>query len=142
MTRGATLFRTIVVLYIGVILGVVLIATPAKFLAPTVSEAQLLDVGRQTFRVFAWVEYAFTIVLVLLAAQARGRVRIRGAVVLAFIVLLQHLVLRPALDARVGRIMAGETVEPSMLHNLYAACTFVKLIVLVVIARAGRHGRR
>jgi hypothetical protein len=127
------------VLYLGIIVGVSLIATPAKYLAPTLTLAELLDVGRQTFGVFAWVEYAFALALVLLAARGRTRAGVVGAALVAAVVLLQHLVLRPPLDARVTRIIAGETVEPSMLHHLYTAGTVAKLVLLVVVARAGRR---
>src|SRR5690606_30735313 len=46
------------VLWTGLLLGVSFLATPVKFLAPSLSLPVALDVGRQTFMVFNWVEVA------------------------------------------------------------------------------------
>ena len=43
------------ILFVWILLGVSFIATPAKFLAPSLSMAQALDVGRWTFHVLSLV---------------------------------------------------------------------------------------
>ncbi len=122
----------VALLYAGVLIGVVFIATPAKFLAPTVPIGQLLDVGRQTFIVFGWVELAFGLLLLASAVKAD-----RAALVLVIgvcaISLGEHLVLRPILDIRVGEIIDGADPTPSNVHHVYVALEVLKLALLIAI---------
>jgi hypothetical protein len=61
----------IALLWCGLLLGVSFLATPAKFMAPSLSLVVALDVGRQTFAVMNKVEWLF--VAVLLALILTGR---------------------------------------------------------------------
>lgn len=123
--------------WVGLAVGVSFLATPVKFLAPSLSLPVALDVGRQTFAFFNRAEWvlAATLLAVLLAGP-RSRIAIGGAVLVAALVLLEALWMLPALDARVGMIMAGQPVPPSMLHNAYIGAELVKLALLVVVAVA------
>lgn len=110
----------IALLWTGLELGVAFVATPAKFLAPSISLPVALDVGRQTFMVANRVELGICLIVLLAAALTRRR----RAWTLAFAppalaVLLQTIWLIPALDARVGLILAGQSPPPSPLHGLY-----------------------
>jgi hypothetical protein len=49
----------------GMIFGVSFIATPAKFLAPSLDLAQALDVGRATFGVMKWFDLGMLAALVI-----------------------------------------------------------------------------
>ncbi|MEX1197855.1 MAG: DUF4149 domain-containing protein [Pseudohongiellaceae bacterium] len=121
------------VLWAGLLLGVSFLATPVKFMAPSLTLPVALDVGRQTFMVFNWVEIALAVALIALLAGAPQR-WIRGvAVAVALIVALQTLWLLPLLDARVQVILEGSTPPPSQLHTLYIAADTVKLILLGVL---------
>jgi hypothetical protein len=53
----------------------------------------------------------------------------RGRSVLA----AQSFVLRPLLVARVLRIIAGESVPPSQVHNLYLALEAVLLVLILAV---------
>ena len=112
--------------------GVSFLATPAKFLAPSLDLPVALEVGSHTFRVFQWVEFAFSLLVLALAAIARRpRTLIAVAVVLFFLVELQMLWLLPALHARTLLIIAGQTPPPSQLHNLYAVIEAAKFLGLL-----------
>ena len=137
----------ILFLWAGLLLGVSFVATPAKFLAPSLPMAQALDVGRWTFHVLALIEWGLVVVVAVLVAIAwrSGTPRI-GLVagllaVVAAVLAVESFVLRPLLDARVLRIIAGESVPPSQVHNLYIA---LEAVLLVLILAAGifsiRHG--
>jgi hypothetical protein len=121
----------------GLLIGVSFVATPAKFLAPSLPLAQALDVGRWTFHVLAWIEWALVAVVALLLALTlrSGGVRIglaAGLVAVAATVLAaESLVLRPLLDARVVRIIAGESVPPSPWHNVYIALEALRLALIL-----------
>lgn len=124
-------------LWIGLLLGVSFLATPAKFLAPSLSLAVALDVGRQTFGVFNKVEWALAILLLALVLAGRGTwLSIAGAVVLAVMVVVETIWLLPVLDQRVGLIIAGQQPPESSLHVVYIVLQIVKLAVLCGLAAA------
>lgn len=127
-------------LYIGLLLGVSFLATPVKFLAPSLTLPVALDVGRQTFMVFNITELVCALALsglALLAAARRQQVLAGGVLLLVFI---QTVWLLPVLDARVEIILQGSTPPPSQLHNLYIAMDVLKLALLVAVATLGFRG--
>jgi hypothetical protein len=127
----------ILFVWAGLLLGVSFVATPAKFLAPSLPVAQALDIGRWTFHVLAWIELALVAVVALLLALTwrSGGVRIgpaaRLVAVAATVLAAESLVLRPLLDARVVRIIAGESVSPSPWHNVYIALEASRLALIL-----------
>src|SRR5436190_8850733 len=91
----------------GLLLGVSFLATPAKFLAPSLSMPVALDVGRQTFFVFnraEWVLGAATFVVWLLSMRDRTAGML--VAIACAVVLVETFWLLPLLDARVGLIIA------------------------------------
>lgn len=129
----------------GLLAGVSFVATPAKFLAPSLSLPQALDVGRVTFHVLALIEWGLLAVFaVLLAASwASNRARRPVAILLLLIgaiLAIETFALRPPLDARVGAIIAGETVAPDHLHSVYVVLEALKL--LLIASAAIVQGRR
>lgn len=141
-TTAVTL-AVVVLVWTGLLLGVSFLATPVKFLAPSLSLPVALDVGRQTFRWLSRVEIVFAAATLLaaFAHEARrplGAKRALGlplatllAAVLVAAVALQVAWLLPLLDARVEIILRGGMPEPSRLHDVYVAIEAVKLGALV-----------
>lgn len=129
----------VALLYAGVLFGVSFIATPAKFLAESITLAQALDVGRETFGVFGWVEVGFSLALgaTLLGAPAARHAWLPASVVLLAVV--QMVGLRPPLDDRLVVIMAGGTPPESGLHTVYGVMELAKLAALVGFAHANRR---
>ncbi len=116
----------------GMVLGVSFLATPAKFLAPSLPLPVALDVGRHTFRVFGRVEVALAALLGLRAATARPARPLDLAP--GLMVLAQALWLRPQLEARMQQIMDGRVVpRSSRLHLAYVACETAKLAALLAL---------
>ena len=122
-------------IWIGMLLGVSFLATPAKFLAPSLTLPVALDVGRQTFGIFSIVEIVASLTLLMGAAISRNQRRntVLGAV-LGCLVAVQFFWLLPALDARVEIILQGAPPQESSLHNLYIAIDSAKLVLLGIIA--------
>jgi hypothetical protein len=137
--RGAAIGHvTLAVLWLGLLLGVSFLATPVKFLAPSLALPVALDVGRQTFTAFNRVELVLAVAL--LACVAVGRMRWVGlglAAILAALVAVQTFWLLPALDARVEIILQGGTPPASGLHVLYIWADALKGALLVVSAVVG-----
>jgi hypothetical protein len=127
----------ILFVWAGLLLGVSFVATPAKFLAPSLPMAQALDIGRWTFHVLAWIEWGFIAVVALLLALtwrsdgARIGLAAGLVAVVAIILAAESLVLRPLLYARVVRIIAGESVPPSPWHNVYIAFEALRLALIL-----------
>lgn len=130
-------------LWAGMLLGVSFLATPVKFMAPSLSLPVALDVGRQTFGVFTKFEVLLAVILMALVwVQGTDAVRRPGywrliSSLLLMLVLLQVLWLRPVLDARVEVILQGGQPPSSWLHNAYIAVELLKLAGLLVLGGVG-----
>lgn len=112
---------TLALLWIGLLIGVSFLATPAKFLATSLTLPAALDVGRHTFAIFNRVEWFLAAAfLVLTLLRPRD--------------LIVALWLLPLLDQRVGLIIAGEQPPPSSDHVIYITVEVLKLFVLGVVA--------
>lgn len=135
MTR---VIAAILFVWTGVLLGVSFIATPAKFLAPSLPMAQALDVGRWTFHVLSLVEWGFAAASATLLVTAWRTRRVRGSLVVliavvVFVMVAETFALRPQLDARVLQIMTGESVSPSPWHKIYIALEALRLILILSV---------
>jgi len=123
--------------WIGLLVGVSFLATPAKFLAPSLSLPVALDVGRYTFGLLSKLEWLLTgALLTLLLFQPRSGVAITSGVVLALLVVLEAAWLLPVLDQRVELILAGQQPPASKFHDIFIGIEIVKLLALGVIAFA------
>lgn len=125
-------------IWTGLSLGVAFLATPAKFLAPSLSLPAALDVGRHTFRVCNRVELALCVMLIVLAVWAARRDRWMLAFALPVaLVLLQTAWLIPSLDARVGLVLQGQNPPPSSLHLVYVVIEACKTLWLASLGFLG-----
>ncbi len=122
------------VLWTGLLLGISFLATPVKFLAPSLSLPVALDVGRQTFMVFNWVEVALALLLVVLTVGTARRWLQATVVIIALIVAMQTIWLLPVLDVRVQVILDGSTPPSSSLHMIYIVADALKLTLLGILA--------
>jgi hypothetical protein len=119
--------------WLGLILGISVIETPLKFQAPGITTALGLGIGRLVFHALNLVELVIACVLaIVVARQARDWPFALLGGVLA-ILLVQAFWLRPLLDDRSVRIIAGEDVPASSLHLVYIAFEGVKLMALPVL---------
>ncbi len=126
---------SIALVWLGVILGVSFLATPVKFMAPSLDLPTALEVGRVTFRMLANVEWIFAVLLLLSAFWTRTRVPWSIFVVLG-IVALETLWLLPTLGARTDAIRAGTMPPPSYLHDLFIVGELLECAALVHAAWA------
>lgn len=120
--------------WFGMTAGVSLLATPAKFMAPTITRPVALDVGRAVFGVLNKAEIIALVVLLVvvrLSGEARRWWAVAG--VLTLIVLAQSAWLLPELAARTQMVVEGVELPPSMAHGLYSSLELVKLGLLLYL---------
>ena len=118
----------------GLLVGVCFIATPAKFLAPSLARPVALDVGRATFTVWNDVEWLVLAMLIppLVFAPA-SRFTAVSTLVLGVLLFMQSMILLPALNARVTAIQAGNRPAGSPDHRTYIVIDGLKLLILAAI---------
>lgn len=133
-------FEAALFVWAGLLLGVAFVATPAKFLAPSLPLAQALDVGRWTFHVLSIIEWSLVATFVAIVVVWRGVIATHWVALLmcllaiAAALALQTFAVRPLLDVRVLQIMRGDRVPPSALHSVYIGLEALKLLLLLTAA--------
>lgn len=130
-------FAVLAGLWAGLILGVSFVATPAKFLAPSLTLPVALDVGRATFRAGLWIELAFAAAVLTAGAFAFGRSgKTLAAAVAFFLLAMQRVVLLPSLDARTKLVMTGTQPPPSWHHIAWIGMDASRFLLLVALCVA------
>jgi cellulose synthase/poly-beta-1,6-N-acetylglucosamine synthase-like glycosyltransferase len=132
--RWAAAYFAVAMLWLGLLVGVAFIATPAKFMAPSLSLPVALDVGRYTFHIFNMVEWILTAVLIVISSGGGIAWPRLLAVAAGLMVIVEAIWILPFLDVRVSLIIAGKTPPPADLHGLHIGMEVTKLLVLVAIA--------
>lgn len=114
-----------------------MLATPARFAAPTVTREIALDVGRSVFAVLNSAELV-ALILLLFVVRLSHQTRQWWAIsaVLALIVIMQSVWLLPELAERTQQIVAGSEPPPSIAHAAYSILELIKLGLLFVLGVA------
>ncbi|MBL6707896.1 MAG: hypothetical protein ISP99_01075 [Pseudomonadales bacterium] len=128
--------RNLFLIWSGLIVGVSLLATPAKFLAPDLGLTQALQVGRVTFQVMACAELillAISIIIVVLNLGSHWR-DVKWSLVIAALLAVQYLGVLPLLSSYTDQIFNGRpSGAPSHLHSLYVLIELIKLGLLLAL---------
>lgn len=130
-------------LWLGMVLAISFLEAPLKFRAPGITVPLGLGIGRLVFRALNSVETVLAALLVVatLVVVPSGAVRIWLGVVAA-ILAVQLLAVRPALTRRSNRVLAGAESPRSPSHYWYVGLEVVKVVGLLglAIAAATAHG--
>lgn len=124
----------IALFWAGIVMGVSFIATPVKFMAPSLSLPVALDVGRYTFRVLNLLESILALSIVIISFSINRRLLFIFALLISLTVFAETFFLLPQLDIRVQTIIDGGVVLDSQLHNLYILLEIFKLVMLIKLA--------
>jgi len=118
--------------WLGMVLAISFLETPLKFRAPKVTLPVGLGIGRVVFRALNAVEAALAVVLTIagLLGSATSRGVAVGAVAVV-ILMVQVVVVRPALARRSDRVLAGEDPPRSRAHYAYIGLEVGKVIALL-----------
>lgn len=131
---AAAIATAAVFVWLGMVLAISFLEAPLKFRAPGVTLPVGLGIGRIVFRALNRVEIALAAVT--LATVVAGRPSAVAAVLTAVIVLIlagQLAGIRPRLNRRSDRVLAGENLPRSTLHLYYVALETAKVVALVAL---------
>jgi len=130
-------------LWVGITVGVSMIATPVRFTAASITRPIALDVGRMVFAALNKVELAALATLLIIARVAGVTQKWWAACAfLTFIVLAQGVWLIPELAERTDIIMAGGEPPPSYAHAIYSSLELVKVGLLLYFGFSSLAERR
>ena len=120
--------------WLGMVIGVSMIATPMRFAAETITRPVALDVGRVVFAAFKKGEVlALLVLLAVVRFAGSSHVLWAWCAVLTLIVLAQGVWLIPELAARTDLILAGAEPPASPAHAIYASLELAKMAILLFI---------
>lgn len=118
-------------LWVGMTIGVSMLATPVRFTAASITRPIALDVGRMVFAALNKAELAaLVILLVVIRASGRAAKYWGFAGVLALIVIAQSQWLTPELAERTQMIIDGVEPPASYAHAIYSSLELIKIGLL------------
>lgn len=120
--------------WLGMVLAISFLEAPLKFRAPGVTIQIGLGIGRLVFRALNLTEVALAVVVIV--AVALGAPPIAMIVVLAVtavVLAMQLLVVRPRLNRRSDRVLAGENAPRSRAHVGYVVLETIKVVALLAL---------
>ena len=119
--------------WLGLIIGLSFIEAPIKFTAPGITIPLGLGIGRLVFNALAIAGFTLLAMLTVVAIIAPKISRAAWLILagLWVVLLVQSLVVRPALSARSDVIIAGGDPGPSVLHYAYIAADVLIVALLV-----------
>jgi hypothetical protein len=133
-STSAATASAVTFVWLGMVLAISFLEAPLKFRAPGVTIPIGLGIGRLVFRALNLVEAALAaavIVAVVPGGPSTG-IAVLTAVV-AVLLLGQLAVVRPRLNRRSDRVLAGEQLPRSRGHLAYVALETAKVVALVVL---------
>ena len=120
--------------WVGMTVGVSMIATPIRFTAASITRPVALDVGRVVFAALNKAELlALLLLLVIVRVSDRTRELWAWCSILILIVLAQGAWLIPELAARTDIILGGGEPPPSYAHAVYSSLELAKIGLLLFL---------
>lgn len=123
-----------VFVWLGMVLAISFLEAPLKFRAPGVSIPIGLGIGRIVFRALNLAEAAHAaIVIAALATGGAPAGATTTTVIVSGLLVGQLALIRPRLNRRSDRVLAGEELPRSRGHLYYIACEAAKAIALLAL---------
>ncbi|MEU0005250.1 hypothetical protein ABZ079_13380 [Streptomyces sp. NPDC006314] len=120
--------------WLGMVLAISFLEAPLKFGAPGVTIPIGLGIGRLVFRALNAVESALAAVVIAAVALGGATAGITALTVTVAVLLLAQLaVVRPRLNRRSDRVLAGEELPRSRSHLWYVALEILKAAALIAL---------
>lgn len=122
------------VFWLGMVVAISFVEAPLKFRAPGVTLALGLGIGRKVFRALNAVEFVLALALLvscLAALPGAGALTLLALVTVVLVV--QIVVVRPPLNRRSDRILAGENLPRSRMHLVYIGLESAKVVLLIAL---------
>jgi hypothetical protein len=124
-------------IWLGMVLAISFLEAPLKFRAEGLEQRVGLAIGRIVFRALNIAEVVWTAVIAvcLSIGGPSGPVFVIASITAALLA-VQLLLVRPRLNRRSARVLAGEDVPRSRAHHAYIGLEALKLAALVVLGAA------
>ncbi|MEU8972386.1 hypothetical protein AB0D11_24470 [Streptomyces monashensis] len=136
-TTSAVLAGALTFLWLGMVLAISFLEAPLKFRAPGVTVPIGLGIGRLVFRALNAVETVLAVVVIVAVAVGGAPVAVVGPTAAVAVLLLAQLaVVRPVLNRRSDRVLAGEDLPRSHSHLWYVALELLKALALTALGVA------
>jgi hypothetical protein len=120
--------------WLGMVLAISFLEAPLKFRAPGITIPLGLGIGRLVFRALNLVEAVLAVtVLVTVSAGDPSTAVVAPVVATVVLLLAQLLVVRPRLNRRSDRILAGENLPRSHEHFYYVGLEAAKAAALIAL---------
>jgi hypothetical protein len=119
--------------WLGMVLAISFLEAPLKFRAPGITIPLGLGIGRLVFRALNRVELALLALALVGVALAPRPALVGVAAALAVLVAVQLGGVRPVLNRRSDRVLAGEELPRSRGHLVYVGLEVVKVALLVAL---------
>lgn len=118
-------------LWAGVVIGCSFIATPAKFMAPSLSLPTALEVGRATFQSLVVAELILAVLCVVVLLRMSVK---RSLIWIAMAVLgVQWVLVMPQLNVRTDAVIQGGMIGGPPWHEVYIVLEVVKVLTLLAV---------
>ena len=128
-TAGALTF-----LWLGMVLAISFLEAPLKFRAPGVTVPIGLGIGRMVFRALNTVEAVLAAAVIVAAAVGGPTAAVIVLLAVVAVLLAAQLgVVRPRLNRRSDRVLAGEDLPRSRGHLGYVALEGAKVVALAAL---------
>ncbi|WP_019631678.1 hypothetical protein [Actinomadura atramentaria] len=137
MSAGASVAVAAVFVWFGMVLAISFVEAPLKFRAPGVTVPIGLGIGRLVFRALNLAEAVLAVAVVVAVAAWGPPVAVAVLTGVAAAVLAVQLgAVRPVLNRRSDRVLAGEDPPRSRAHLVYVVLETVKAAVLLALGVA------
>ncbi|MFF7701338.1 hypothetical protein [Streptomyces lydicus] len=131
---SAAVATAVTFVWLGMVLAISFLEAPLKFRAPGVTVPIGLGIGRIVFRALNRVEAVLAIAAITAVATGGPPASVVvPTAVAASLLAVQLLVIRPGLNRRSDRVLAGETLPRSRAHHFYVATELVKVFALLAL---------
>ncbi|WP_042394692.1 hypothetical protein [Streptacidiphilus carbonis] len=134
---GAAVAAAVTFVWLGMVLAISFLEAPLKFRAPGVTIPIGLGIGRLVFRALNLVEAVLAVVVVVaVVADRASATTVSLTAVVAVLLAVQLGVVRPRLNRRSDRVLAGEELPRSRGHLSYVALETAKVVALLALGVA------
>jgi hypothetical protein len=133
VSGGSPVAVAVIFVWLGMVLAISFLEAPLKFRAPNVTRQIGLGIGRLVFRALNSIEVMFAAVVAAVIMVSPPPADVVAAFLTAFAMLATQLIaVRPFLNRRSDRVLAGLNLPRSRGHYAYVGLEVVKVIALVV----------
>ena len=119
--------------WLGMVLAISFLEAPLKFRAPGVTIPLGLGIGRVVFRALNRAELVLLALVLVGVALDPQPLLIVGTSALTALLAVQLAAVRPALNRRSDRVLAGEELPRSHGHLVYVVLELVKVGLLIAV---------